>query len=109
MRWLKLIERYALGKKPTLRAVNPRAGTSIIPLDIGDDQIFFQYLTNRIHSLHFQGSETQLKNFIHSLRDNRGITIHKMKTSMGRGKEKLILLNLELSDNVEIRRVVKLS
>lgn len=109
MRWMKLIERYSLVKRPTLRVVNPRVGTSIIPLDRGDDQLFIQYLTNKIHSLHFEGTEAQLKSLIHSLRDNRGITIHKMKTSLGRGREKLMLLHLKLSNDEEIRRLIKLS
>lgn len=109
MRWLKLIQRYSFVKKPTLRVVNPRVGTSIIPLDHGDDQLFFQYLTNKIHALHFDGSESQLRSLIQSLSTNQGVTIQKMKTSMGRGREKLILLHLKLNNDVEIRRLIKLT
>lgn len=109
MRWMKLIERYALVKRPTLRVVNPRVGTSIIPLDHGDDQIFFQYLTNKIHSLYFEGSELQLTDMIHRMRETKGFTIQKMKMSMGRGKEKLVLLHLKFPDDQEIRRLIKLT
>ncbi len=109
MRWKKLLERYALVKRPTLKVVNPRVGTSIIPLDQGDDQIFFQYLTNKLHALYFEGSEVQLTSIIHKLRDNQGFTIQKMKFSVGRGREKLMLLHLKFPDNVEIRRLIKLT
>lgn len=109
MRWMKLIERYALAKKPTLRVVNPRVGTSIIPLDYHDDQIFFQYLTNKIHALYFEGSENQLTRMIYKMRDEKGFTIQKMKTSVGRGKERLVLLHLKMADNQEIRRLIKLT
>lgn len=109
MRWKKLLERYALVKRPTLKVVNPRVGTSIIPLDQGDDQIFFQYLTNKLHALYFEGSEVQLTDIIHKLRDNQGFTIQKMKFSVGRGREKLMLLHLKFPDNVEIRRLIKLT
>ena len=109
MRWLKLIERYSLVKRPTLKVVNPRVGTSIIPLDREDGDIFFQYLTNKIHSLYFEGTEGQLTTIIHKLRDDQGFTIHKMRTSLGRGREKLMLLHLKFPNDVEIRRVIKLS
>lgn len=109
MRWKNLLERYALVKRPTLKVVNPRVGTSIIPLDQGDDQIFFQYLTNKLHALYFEGSEVQLTSIIHKLRDNQGFTIQKMKFSVGRGREKLMLLHLKFPNNVEIRRLIKLT
>lgn len=109
MRWIKLLERYALVKKPTLKVVNPRVGTSIIPLDYNDDQIFFQYLTNKVHALYFEGSELQLTKMIYKMRDQKGFTIQKMKTSVGRGKEKLVLLHLKFPDNQEIRRLIKIT
>jgi hypothetical protein len=108
MRWLKLLERYSLNKRPTLRVVNHRIGTSIIPLDQGDGEIFFQYLTNKIHSLYFDGTELQLTRMIHKLRDAQGFTIQKMKMSSGRGKERLVLLHLKFPNEVEIRRLIKL-
>lgn len=109
MRWMKLIERYSFVKKPTLKVVNPRIGTSIIPLDQDDCQIFFQYLTNKIHALYFEGSEHQFNRIINKMREEKGFTVRKMKTSVGRGKEKLVLLHLKLSDDVEIRRLIKLT
>lgn len=109
MRWMKLLERYSLLKRPTLRVVNPRVGTCIIPLDNGDGDIFFQYLTNKIHSLHFQGSEGQLTSILHKLRDEQGFKIEKMKTTLGRGREKLMLIHLRFPDDVEIRRLIKLT
>jgi hypothetical protein len=109
MRWRKLLERYSLVKRPTLKVVNPRVGTAIIPLDMGDTDIFFQYLTNKIHSLYFEGTEGQLTNIIHKLRDDQGFTIQKMKTSVGRGKERLMLLHLKFPNDVEIRRLIKIT
>lgn len=109
MRWLKLIDRYSLVKRPTLRASNPRVGTSIIPLDPEDTDIFFQYLTNKVHALHFEGSERQLTSIIHRLRDHQGFSIQKMRTSIGRGRERLMLLHLKFPNNQEIRRVIKFS
>lgn len=88
--------------------VNPRVGTSIIPLDKDDDQILFQYLTDKVHALYFQGSENQLTNIIEDLSKKKGCSIRKMKTSLGRGKEKLILLHMILPDQMEIRRLIKL-
>lgn len=108
MRWVKLLKRYGIMKTPKLRVINPRIGTSIIPLDDGDDQLFFQYLTEKIHALHFDGTEAQLRSIIHSFRDNRGITIQKMKTSIGNGREKLVLIHLKLTNDVVIRRLIKL-
>jgi hypothetical protein len=109
MRWLRLIRRYSLVKKPTLKVVNPRVGTSIIPLDLHDDQIFYQYLTDRLHSLSFEGSEIQLVRMLDNMREKKGFTIQKMKTSVGRGKERLVLLHLRLADNAEVRRLIKLT
>lgn len=109
MRWIKLLERYSLVKRPTLRVVNPRVGTSIIPLDQGDGEIFFQYLTNKIHALHFEGSEVQLKTILQRLQVDQGFTIEKMKTTLGRGKERLILIHLKFPNDMELRRLIKIS
>ncbi len=109
MRWLKLLDRYSVIKRPTLRVINPRAGTSLIPLGLGDGQILFQYLTNKIHALYFDGSESQLKQLVYKMREEKGFTIEKMKTSSGRGREKLVLLHLRFPDNKEIRRLIKIT
>ena len=109
MRLMKLFKRYSLVKKPTLKAVNPRVGTSIIPLGQDDDQIFYQYLTNKIHSLYFEGTESQLKMIIDRMKVEKGFTVQKMKTSIGRGRERLMLLHLKFPDNQELRRLIKLT
>ena len=96
-------------KTPTLKVSNPRAGTSIIPLDKDDDYLLFEYLRNEIHSLCFEGFEFQLTEIIYKLKDQKGITIHKMKSTNGRGKEKLIHIHLRFSDNHEVRRLIKIS
>lgn len=88
--------------------VNPRVGTSVIPLNYEDSQIFFQYLTNKVHSLQFKGSEYQLCRLIDRMKEEKGFTVHKMKTSLGRGREKLVLLHLKFSDQQELRRLIKL-
>jgi hypothetical protein len=109
MRLIKLLKRYSLNKRPTLRVVNHRIGTSVIPMDQDSTEIFFQYLTNKIHALTFEGSEIQLTKIIHKLRDDQGFKIEKMKMSLGRGKEKLVLLHLKLPNNIELRRLIKLT
>jgi hypothetical protein len=109
MKWLRLISPYSFRRRPTLRVVNPRVGTSIIPLDLNDDQIFYHYLTDKLHSLSFEGSEIQLKRLLDNMRLKKGFTIQKMRTSVGRGKERLVLLHLKLANNDEVRRLIKLS
>ncbi len=109
MRWRKLIERYSLVKRPILRVDNPRMGTAVIPLDEGDDLIFFQYLTNKIHALTFEGTEVQLTKIIYSLQGKKGFKIQKMKTGFGRGRERLMLVHLKFDDDIEIRRLIKIS
>lgn len=109
MRLLKLIRRYSLVRKPTLRVVNPRIGTSVIPLDQEDDQILFHYLSNKAHALTFEGSEVQLSRLVKRMCEKQGIRVQKMKTSIGRGKERLVLLHLKFSNEGEIRRLIKLT
>jgi len=69
---------------------------------------FFQYLTNKIHSLHFRGSEKQLVSMIQKMQAEEGFTIEKMRTSPGRRKEKMVLLHLKFQDNLELRRIIKM-
>ena len=108
MRWRKLLERYALVKRPVLKAMNPRVGTSVIPLDLEDSYIFFQYLTNKMHALTFEGPELQLTQIIHKLKEEKGFTIEKIKISAGRGHQRLMLVHLKFPNNVELRRLIKL-
>ena len=108
MKWLKLIKYRALGVRPILRTHNPRLGTSIIPLDQGDGDIFFNYLSNKVHSLQYEGLSSQLEQMIHRLRDDQGFTIQKMRLSPGKGSERVMLLHLKMADQQELRRVIKL-
>jgi hypothetical protein len=71
-------------------------------------RFFFHYLSNKLHALTFDGSEVQLSRLINRMRDKQGMKIHKMKTSIGRGKERLVLLHLKFSDQNEIRRLIRL-
>lgn len=107
MRWLKLIERYAVGKRPTLKAVNPRFGTSVIPLDKGDEDIFFNYLQDKIHSLYFDGDDQDLFLLINEMEKRKGVVVHRMNLIEGR-QDRLMHLHLELPNLQEIRRVIKL-
>lgn len=107
MRWQKLLDRYSLVRRPTLRVASPRVGTSVIPLESSDSRIFFQYLTNKIHSLHFKGSEKQFQRLLLKMQADEGFTIQKMKTSPGRRKEKMVLLHLKFSNDLELRRIIK--
>ncbi len=109
MKWLNFVERFYPKKVPTLRVINPRSGTSIIPLQKGDDYLLFQYLRNEVHALSFEGFESQLTDMIHKIKEEKGISIQKMKTTNGRGKEKLIHLHLKFPDNHEVRRLIKIS
>lgn len=108
MRWAKLFDRYSLTKRPTLRAANPRLGTSIIPLDMSDGEIFFQYLTNKIHALSFEGSEKQLRQIIEKLECQYGFKIHKFRSSASEGKRRLLLVHLKFHNDLELRRVIRL-
>lgn len=108
MRWLKFIDSYSTTKKSSLRVVHPRSGTCVIPLKNGDEDIFFDYLTARVHSLFFEGPEDELTNLLFKMRDQKGFVIQKMKTCSGRKSQKMIHLHLKLSDNQELRRLIKL-
>jgi hypothetical protein len=108
MRWSKLLDRYYFINRPVLRAVNPRIGTSYIPLDCTDVEIFLQYLTNKLHALHFDGSELQLRRLITKMENDKRVQVQKIRTS-ARGRGKLMLLHLKFPNNSELRRVIKLS
>lgn len=107
MRWLKILKHHAVNRRPILKAVNPRIGTSIIPLSESDHDIFYQYLTNKVHALHFEGSDNQLNKILLGMKESQGFTIQKMRTSMGRDG-RIMLLHLKFPDQREIRRVIKL-
>lgn len=107
MRWLKILKHHAVNRRPILRVTNPRIGTSIIPLGKEDHEIFFQYLTNKVHSLNFEGTEGQLNGIINNLKKEQGFTIQKMRTSIVRDG-RIMLLHIKFPNEQEIRRVIKL-
>lgn len=89
--------------RPTLKAHNPRIGTCIIPLNRGDEDIFLQYLSNKVHSLSFEGSPNQLKQMVERLRIRENIKVQKMRISSGH-----MFLHLVTPAQQELRRVIKL-
>lgn len=103
MRFLSLIKHHTLGMRPTLKAHNPRIGTCIIPLSQGDEDIFYQYLNNKVHSLSFEGTPTQLKKMIERLQVREGLKVQKMRISSGH-----MFLHLVTPAQQELRRVIKL-
>jgi hypothetical protein len=109
MRLASLVQRYSLLRKPTLKAANPRLGTSIIPLDQSDVDIFFQYLTNKIHALSFEGRESQLRDLLDKLVQRQGFKIHKIRTSVSRDQSRFMLIHLKCPNDSEIRRVIRMS
>jgi len=108
MRLKKLIERYSLNRRPVLKAVNPRFGTSVIPVGSDDADIVFNYLQDRVHALYFEGQDDDFYELINQMERKKGIKIHKMNVIEGR-QDRLLHLHLELPDLKEIRRVVRLS
>lgn len=107
MRWAKLFERYSLSRKPTLKAVNPRFGTSVIPLDDDDSDILFNYLQDKVHALYFDGDDDAFYSMITEMEKRRGLKVHKMNVIEGR-TDRLMHLHLEVPGIKEIRRVVRL-
>lgn len=107
MRFAKLLQRYSLLRRPTLRVVNPRIGTSIIPLNNEDGEILFQYLGARIHSLYFDGTEKQLTKIIEKFQTQQGFTIQRMKMTLGRERERLMHVHLKFPNELEIRRIIR--
>lgn len=108
MRLARLFKRYSLLRRPTLRVVNPRVGTSIIPLNKEDGEILFQYLGARIHSLYFDGTEKQLCKIIEKFQVEQGFTIQRMKMTWGREREKLMHVHLKFPNELEIRRIIRM-
>jgi hypothetical protein len=102
-----LMERYGLFKCPTLRVVNPRLGTSVVPLRKGDGEILFSFLKEQVHALHFEGNEKELKSFVSELQQQRGVVVQRMSMTEGR-TDRLMHLHLILPDFQEIRRVIRL-
>ena len=102
-----LMERYGFLKCPTLRVVNQRLGTSIVPLRKGDGEILYSFLKEQAHALHFDGGEDELRSFVGELQQRRGVVVQRMTMSEGRN-DRVMHLHLRISDFQEIRRVIRL-
>jgi hypothetical protein len=107
MKWLQALSRQSFDRRPVLKAVNPRFGTSVIPLDHGDEMIFFNYLQDKIHALYFEGSDDELVGLISELQKRQGLIVHKMNVIEGR-QDRLMHLHLGLPNFQEIRRVIRM-
>jgi hypothetical protein len=107
MKWMKLLGKYTQPRRPVLKAINPRYGTSVIPLNRGDEMIFFNYLQDKVHSLQFDGSDSELLSMIKVLEHQQGVVVHKMNVIEGR-QDRLMHLHLGLPNTQEIRRVIRL-
>lgn len=104
---MKLLGKYTQPRRPVLKAINPRYGTSVIPLNHGDEMIFFNYLQDKVHSLHFDGSESELKGMIKVLERQEGLIVHRMNLIEGQ-RDRLMHIHLALPNAQEIRRVIRL-
>lgn len=102
----RMMEQCGFIKCSTLKVVNPRLGTSIVPLRKGDGEILFSFLAGQSHALHFDGNEKEFKSFIGELQQRMGVNVQRMTMSEGR-KDRVMHLHLRLSDFQEIRRVIR--
>lgn len=108
MKWFNLVEKYTQPKRPILKAMNPRFGTSIIPLNEGDEMIFFNYLQDKVHSLFFDGSDQDFFDMIKELEKRQGVIVHRMNLIEGQQDR---LMHLHLGNTLggqEIRRVIRM-
>lgn len=105
---MKLSSLFSLGRTSILKAHNPRIGTVIIPIGLNDSEILSQYLLNKVQALHFEGSYKKLETLIKKLADKEGAKILKMRITMGR-KGQVLLLHLQYPNSLEVRRVIRLA
>lgn len=105
---MNLFNIFSIGRSSVLKAHNPRIGTSIIPIGINDSEILSQYLLNKVHSLHFEGSFNKLKELINKLAAKEDAEILKMRVTMGR-RGQILLLHLRYPNSLEVRRVIQLN
>lgn len=105
---MKILNILGLRRTSVLRAHNPRIGTAIIPIGKNDSEILSQYLLNKVQALQFEGSYKQLQELIKRLAENEGASIVKMRTTMGR-RGQVLLLHLRYPNSLEVRRVIQLS
>lgn len=105
---MKLFNIFGTGRSSVLKAHNPRIGTSIIPIGVNDSEILSQYLLNKVQSLHFEGSYKKLEGLIKKLAVSESAEIVKMRVTMGR-RGQVLLLHLRYPNSLEVRRVIQLS
>lgn len=105
---MKILNVLGLRRTSVLKAHNPRIGTAIIPIGSNDSEILSQYLLNKVQSLQFEGSYKQLQILIKRLAEKEGAKIIKMRTTMGR-RGQILLLHLQYPNSLEVRRVIQLN
>lgn len=105
---MKILNLFGLGRTSILKAHNPRIGTVIIPIGSNDSEILSQYLLNKVQSLQFEGSSKQLQDLIKKTADKENAKIVKMRMTMGR-RGQVLLLHLRYPNSLEVRRVIRLN
>ncbi len=104
----KLLQRYGVVKKPTLKATNPRLGTAVIPLTNQDADLFYRFLTDKIHALQFEGSDEELNSMLDLVLKQRNLKIQKIQTTEG-PKNRVLHLHLTGAQDQDIRRIIRLA
>lgn len=104
---MKLLSMFGF-RKTVLKAHNPRIGTVIIPIGKNDSEILSQYLLNKVQALQFEGSYKQLQALITKLAEKDNAKIIKMRLTMGR-RGQVLLLHLQYPNSLEVRRVIRLN
>jgi len=104
----KLLQRYGVMKRPTLRATNPRLGTAVIPLTNQDADLFYRFLTDKVHALHFEGSDEDLKMMLDLVQKQRNLKIQKIQTTEG-PRNRVLHIHLTGTHDQEIRRIIRLA
>ncbi|MFY7992298.1 MAG: hypothetical protein ACOVP4_03320 [Bacteriovoracaceae bacterium] len=103
----RLLQRYGVMKKPVLKATNPRLGTAVIPLTNQDADLFYRFLTDKVHALHFEGSDDELKFMLDLVQKQRNLKIQRIQTTDG-PKSRVLHIHLTGVKDQEIRRIIRL-
>lgn len=104
----KLLQRYGVMRKPVLKATNPRLGTAVIPLTNQDADLFYRFLTDKIHALHFEGSDDELRMMLDLVQKQRNLKIQKIQTTEG-PKSRVLHVHLTGTQDQEIRRIIRIN
>lgn len=108
VRFKKLLQRYGLVRKPVLRATNPRLGTAVIPLTNQDADLFYRFLTDKIHALQFEGTDEDLRSMLDLVLTQRNLKIQKILTTEG-PRNRTLHLHLTGIHDQDIRRIIRLA